>query len=329
MQTGIAASLLALVAVCAATLWWILRQSAVKAANSGKSARPAVALCLALCVALAGGLSFFALERYFDTDQQFGPPGNGLSRILDRVTSEAREGDGIVTLTPYHYHVLMNRYKGKLPVYGFSEMSPLPAQASDILQRMTRQHGRLWLITAGISPGSPQNGIERWLSEQAFKASDEWYDDFRLCLFGTGAPSDNPASSENSTFGESIRLNSYRLGPLHQHPGGLLDLALTWEARAKVSADYSVFVHLVSKDGRLVAQQDGAPVGGFSPTSTWSAGNTVQDRHALLLPGDVGPGQYEVWLGLYNPATGERVPVRLADGTSADHVVLTDIEVAR
>ncbi|HRQ13409.1 MAG TPA: hypothetical protein PK205_08890, partial [Promineifilum sp.] len=36
---------------------------------------------------------------------------------------------------------------------------------------------------------------------------------------------------------------------------------------------------------------------------------TIDDVYFLTLPTNLAPGRYPVWIGLYDPATGERLPV--------------------
>jgi hypothetical protein len=84
------------------------------------------------------------------------------------------------------------------------------------------------------------------------------------------------------------------------------------------TTDYTVFVHLMSADGRLVAQHDGPPLGGTLPTSDWDKGDTVYDQIDLALPKDVAAGDYSLVLGMYRGDTG----ARLADANGADTVTV-------
>ncbi|MBI3960930.1 MAG: hypothetical protein HY328_19130, partial [Chloroflexi bacterium] len=88
-----------------------------------------------------------------------------------------------------------------------------------------------------------------------------------------------------------------------------LDVTLYWFALAETSANLNVFVHLLGTDGGVIAQHDGAPVGGFSPTSRWQAGEIIADTHRILLPPEVGPGVYGLKAGMYEPATVTNLPV--------------------
>lgn len=90
--------------------------------------------------------------------------------------------------------------------------------------------------------------------------------------------------------------------------------------------DYAVFVHLLDSAGELVTQSDGPPQGGAYPTSIWAAGEQVADARALALPGDLPPGEYTLFVGLYDPAGGARWPAIDAIGNRAPNDA---VELAR
>jgi hypothetical protein len=69
-------------------------------------------------------------------------------------------------------------------------------------------------------------------------------------------------------------------------------------------------------------------VNGTRPTSTWRIGEVVVDSYAIVLDQQSPPGRYAVEVGLYEPATGERLPVLDEQGRSAaDHLVLDHVTV--
>ena len=57
-------------------------------------------------------------------------------------------------------------------------------------------------------------------------------------------------------------------------------------------------------------------------------GEVVSDTYRFQLPGDAPPGSYAIEVGIYDPATGQRLtaldPVRQFTG---DHVLLGSVEV--
>jgi hypothetical protein len=68
---------------------------------------------------------------------------------------------------------------------------------------------------------------------------------------------------------------------------------------------------------------DSVPQEGGYPTIWWLPGEVVADRLTLDLPVDAPQGaEYRLIVGLYDPATGERLPV--AD-TGADFVELQSV----
>ncbi|MGI8915048.1 MAG: glycosyltransferase family 39 protein [Chloroflexota bacterium] len=88
-------------------------------------------------------------------------------------------------------------------------------------------------------------------------------------------------------------------------------VALSWQATATPSRAYKVFVHALNASGGLLAAADSEPAGGAAPTTGWLPGEPIWDLHRLPLPASA-IAAYEV--GLYDPQTGMRVPVRLAGG---------------
>lgn len=322
IETGIALVLFLLVIASVAAL--------VRLASVRRFGAMRLALVSLLLVVLAGGISVYALERYFAQDRQFGTPDDALHHIMADLTQKGRAGDGVVTLLPYHYHVPMNIYKPGLPIYGFSQMSPpLPPAGERLLQNVVQEHDRIWLVTHGVRPGEAPNEVERWLAGHAFKATDDWYDDFRLCLYASPPGAGFAETSEQSAaiWRDRIRLRDYAVNSAAYKPGELVSLSFDWEALQGDLPEYKVFTHLIAPDGTLVAQRDTSPVDEYRPTSAWDVGEVIRDRHALLLSSELQPGRYVLWVGWYDPVTGERLPVRLPDGSEEDHLVLGGIEV--
>jgi hypothetical protein len=129
----------------------------------------------------------------------------------------------------------------------------------------------------------------------------------------------SPRVEADAQFGESIRLTGYTVAPEEARSGETLRLTLFWLATATPSAgsEGAVFVHLVDPSGRMVAQHDGEPVGGRRPVGTWQAGDIVIDTHALVWQVEGYSGSAAIYVGLYDPRTGERVPVSDAGSSAA------------
>lgn len=138
----------------------------------------------------------------------------------------------------------------------------------------------------------------------------------------------NPLQAD---LAHQVRLLGYGLGLDALHSGQTLHLTLYWQALAKMEEDYTVFTHLIDREGRLWGQKDNFPVGGTRPTSGWLVGEIVVDEYDIPVQGDAPPGVYTIEIGMYDLISGERIAAfdeeeeRLAD----DRVILTKVEVER
>ena len=99
-------------------------------------------------------------------------------------------------------------------------------------------------------------------------------------------------------------------------------LTLLWQAAGATDTAYTVFVQLVSDDGRVLAQSDSPPAGGARPTTGWRESEYIEDAHRLTFHADASAGAARLIVGLYDPVSGARV----AAG-AADHLVLQAVTV--
>jgi Dolichyl-phosphate-mannose-protein mannosyltransferase len=105
-------------------------------------------------------------------------------------------------------------------------------------------------------------------------------------------------------------------------PGGSVHLRLVWQARGTADKSYKVFVHVLDATGKIQGQVDRLPLNGSRPTDSWVTGEYLADDYDVPLPADRAGGRYTIEIGLYDAATGARVPVTRADGGSDDHLVV-------
>ena len=91
-----------------------------------------------------------------------------------------------------------------------------------------------------------------------------------------------------------------------------LYVTLYWFALSEMDRDYNSYAHLIDARGNVVAQHDGLPDQGLTPTTRWLPGEIIADRHALALR-DITSGEYRLAAGMYLPLEngfqnlGERV----------------------
>lgn len=99
-------------------------------------------------------------------------------------------------------------------------------------------------------------------------------------------------------------------------PGDSLRVRLYWHCKEPVNVSYTAFVQLVDAQNTIRGQLDSLPQGGFRPTDTWKAGDTIPDDHTFQIAADAPPGEYTLLVGLYDLTTMERLPASDATGQS-------------
>ncbi|MBN2470472.1 MAG: hypothetical protein JXN59_07095 [Anaerolineae bacterium] len=162
------------------------------------------------------------------------------------------------------------------------------------------------LVGFDVTADAPEEAALRW---PAVRLDTRFGDEVTLVGFDIPAPRSRvgpyPAPDPDRTI--------YR-------PGETVSLSLLWLALEAPESDYNVGVFLVGPSGAIVERHT-APQGGFRPMNTWQAGSYVRDNHALLLPADLPPGQYAIWVKVYVWQTGEPLSVQGdyadPDGTAA------------
>jgi len=123
-----------------------------------------------------------------------------------------------------------------------------------------------------------------------------------------------------AAFGDALELLGYDLRP----EGDALMVTLHWQALRSMEESYKFFLHLYdAESGALAAQVDVVPRDWTYPTTSWQAGETVSDELHLPLS-EVPAGRYDLAVGVYDPDTSERLPVRGAEASS-DVLILQEI----
>ena len=133
------------------------------------------------------------------------------------------------------------------------------------------------------------------------------------------------------TLGDVVHLRGFDLARTQATPGDTLPLTFYWQAGGPTDLDYVVFVHLVGPDGQLYGQVDRQPGGGATPTTSWAPGQVIVDEIVLPVAADAPPGVYHIAVGMYDGASGGRLPITDASGQSLpnDQAVLpVEITVA-
>jgi hypothetical protein len=129
------------------------------------------------------------------------------------------------------------------------------------------------------------------------------YDSHGMRLVPVGGPAEaGQAGAPVAYFGEHLALCQVAAGC---ERSGRVAVSAVWRVDEELEADATVFAHLVDSEGRVASQADGYPLGGMLPFWLWKVDEVMRDERTFT---PVGPGEYEVRLGVWEVATGELWP---------------------
>ena len=237
-------------------------------------------------------------------------------------------GDAILLDAPNQAEVFAYYHPAAAHVIPVAVTRPLDAALQRAqLEGIAAWARRVFVIYYGEAQADPQQVVERWLNSHTFKLTERWMGDVRVAEYA-GAAAEGATVSVDAQFGSGIVLDAFALPAAELHAGDPLLLTLRWHALDAIAQRYKVFVHVAaSRDAPPVAQHDSEPGGGLDPTSAWQAGVEVVDRQGVALPANLPAGRYELLLGLYDAATGQRLPVSAAAALPGDRLLLATINI--
>jgi mannosyltransferase len=291
-------------------------------------------LWLLLGLGLVGVGAARSLRNYYYDPAYARADYRGMAAAVARMEYQ---GDAILLDAPNQWEVFTYYYRGDTPVYPLCRSRPCSeAQTDAELAEIAVGRQRLFALYWATEESDPERVVERWLGQHAFKASDTWYGDVRLVVYGVdqgsmaGEPSQSrPAVSlEDVRLGDTIALRGYNLPQQRVRRGGVLPITLFWEAMAVPAGRYKVFLHLVSAGGQLVAQVDSEPGNGMNLTSSWRPEQGVfADRYGVLVPETASSGQCQLLVGMYEVSGAPRLPIQVNGDASGDALPLATVEV--
>ncbi len=127
-----------------------------------------------------------------------------------------------------------------------------------------------------------------------------------------------PPLAGAQNLGNAVSLVAVRLDRTTVHRGEVLPLSLYWRALAPMDVSYTISIQAINDAGIKAGQVDRLPCGAGCPTTSWRVGDVVGEWYELAIKPDVQPGSYELVVGMYDLATGERLPHLDAQGNIVD-----------
>lgn len=305
---------LGLVLLSAVALWTTARSRGALAKWTGWKLRMINLAANAFTLLLILG-AVFSLVRY--------APTGDVARAAGLVADMEWPYESIALADPLLTEPFQDAYDGNLPV---GEVTT-PAEAGE-------DPKRVWVVGRALdqpaTPASqsegprpiPKIGFRGQIGSVSLTLNMAEYTTF----YDTRLPI--PPRQPPLQVGDAIELFAAWQGDTTIRQGEALSLALAWRALATPETSYTVFVQAVDDKGVKAGQLDRLPCGGGCLTTSWQPGEVIGEWMEMPILAGAPPGRYELIAGMYDLATGERLPVQgLPTAESLDYVSLGFVEV--
>lgn len=129
------------------------------------------------------------------------------------------------------------------------------------------------------------------------------------------APPELDTAAPRANFNDGLELVDAFWLAESTPPSGVAELLTLWRVldpgrvgsivTPVFTTEASLFTHILRPDGSILAQADGLD----APSWAWQAGDLIAQVHQIYIPPDTPPATYAVLVGVYTPATQERLPL--------------------
>ncbi|UCC87262.1 MAG: hypothetical protein JSV81_20805 [Anaerolineales bacterium] len=262
----------------------------------------------------------WGLTRIFADQRLAG--GDDYRALAARLTEATSPRDAIIVDNHIYTEFFLNYSQSSAPRYGFLRSDALRPEAKTLLEGLALSADNIWLVSDRPTNAALPKPEETWLNEHTFRVGEEAFSDYaRLIRYYHPPPGSLNKHLPAVTFENGARLVEYQLAESENwSPGEVVSLALAWQV-PPTSTEIATSVQLLRPEGILIWQSD-------ANLSASSAIDLVVNRYGILLPNDSPPGEYQIWVVLYHPATGERVQViNRGHLTGQDALVLTKLNL--
>jgi hypothetical protein len=149
-----------------------------------------------------------------------------------------------------------------------------------------------------------------------------WIVDGAEVMIGKPLTEVQPGLPLNVDFTDQVTLVGADWYPGHH--GGYI--SLYWKTQRRFTQNYKIFIQLRDAKGQVIANADHEAYDGLVPTQLWWVGYIIKDTNRLNWPADLPSGDYILYIGLYDPATLERLPIN-GDASGENAVIIPGIRV--
>jgi hypothetical protein len=251
-----------------------------------------LAMLLVIAVSL---VSFYAVPRYSDEDYR---------PLLADIAARATPADTLLA----SYQWQLGFYQAYLPPprpnlvsvpawgQGWAGLAGQAHLSSD-LNDIFNQSPRLWFPAHQALGHQWEDQTEAAIAALGFPALLEWYSPQTKLTLAGGIMPLTDASAAN--FNNLLTLLQARVGNGQFEAGrGVVPVELIWQKQNNLGSEHRVSLRLADDAGRTWATRDSHPQAGQRFFTDLAVGDTLSDRHGLLIPAGTPPGRYRLLLSV-------------------------------
>jgi hypothetical protein len=170
------------------------------------------------------------------------------------------------------------------------------------LDDLVNDHPRLWFPAYQALGRLWEAEVETYLNRVAFPAQVDWsLPSTKLLLYAQGDQLAPAADLFN--FANRLLVERVEVGDLPVEAGrGVVPVALVWRKLDNLGSDHRVTLRLTDAVGRTWSSRDSLPQGGDASFTDLAVGESLIDRHGLVVPAGTPPGDYQLRLSVYDQA---------------------------
>ncbi|MFQ5576754.1 MAG: glycosyltransferase family 39 protein, partial [Anaerolineae bacterium] len=287
----------------AAPAWWLM---VAAGATWLWRARPPLAMAAAgllLAANLIALADFYTVPRY---------PNDDYRPLLAEIAARAAPADALLA----SYQWQLGYYHAYLPPSG-PQFYPAPEwgvlwgtdpaamrrDLSDLLQTHV-----VWFPAHQTAGHIWEDRAEAVMAQIGYPAILRWYTP--STKLSVVAPQSDTHPGPRLNFARKLQADVALPVAAHFESGrGIIPVAVTWTALADLERDYLITLKLVDPTGEIWAKRDARPQANQRAFSGLRAGQTLADRHGLLISAGTPPGTYTLRLSLGEP--GDAPPLDL------------------
>lgn len=244
-----------------------------------------------------------AHTAYFDDPRYARDDYRGVVRTLADL---AGPDDAVILNAPGQEEIVRYYAGDRFTLYPLPASRPQDPEATRAaLASIAADHPRIWNVNWATEQSDPEGVIPAWLAANTYPGRETPFGTVRLVPAVVRAQPLATVPGPWSFAAADLDAVVLGSGDGRLAAGDTLTVDLDWQGTGPVEPGLAVFVQLLGPDGTLWGQRD-APLPALGP------GVDVADRHALAIPWGTPPGTYSLLVGLYDPRTGQRIP--LGDG---------------